>query len=119
MIRKTVLSLALILGSILMVCAGDVSGRWEGKMANPNGDDMAITFNFKVDGEKLTGAVEGPGGELPLEEGKVKGDELSFVVKLGDNSITHKGKVSGDSITLQVAGPWGESEMTLKKVTAK
>jgi hypothetical protein len=119
MIRKSVVTLFLMLGTVLAVYAADLNGRWEGKMANPNGDDIAISFTFKVDGEKLTGSVEGPAGELPLEEGKVKGDEISFVVKFGDNTINHQGKVSGDSINLKVQGPWGDSEMTLKRIADK
>ncbi len=119
MIRKSVLALFLLLGALLAVYAADLNGRWEGKMENPNGDDITITFTFKVDGEKLTGSVEGPAGELPIEEGKVKGDGISFMVKFGDNTITHQGKVSGDSINLKAQGPWGDSEMVLKRVADK
>jgi len=45
---------------------------------------MDYTFEFKVDGEKLTGkAVSSLGGESELTEGTVKGDEVSFVEMFG------------------------------------
>ncbi len=119
MTRKISIAALLVLGTVLVVYAGDLNGRWEGKMANPNGADFALTFNFKVDGDKLTGSVEGPAGELPITEGKVDGDEFSFKVKFEDNVIDHQGKVSGDTISMKVQGPWGESEMTLKRASAK
>ena len=117
--RKMSMVVLLGLAAVLTVYAGDLNGRWEGKMPNPNGDEMTITFTFKVEGEQLTGSVEGPAGDLPISEGKVKGDELSFKVELNDTAITHQGKVSGDTIALKVQGPWGDSEMTLKRVVGK
>jgi hypothetical protein len=119
MIRKMANSVLLMLGVVLTVYAGDLNGRWEGKMANPNGDEFTLIFNFKVDGDKLTGSVEGPAGELPITEGKVDGDEFSFKVKFEDNVIDHQGKVSGDAINMKVQGPWGDSEMTLKRAPTK
>ncbi|MFZ0964168.1 MAG: hypothetical protein WAO35_25155 [Terriglobia bacterium] len=98
--------------------AADVSGRWEGSISGPNGD-MQITFNFKVDGAKLTGAVESPNGDIPIEDGKVEGDHISFKTHFGDNEVKHDGTVSGDSIKLSVEGPWGKSEMTLTRPKEK
>jgi hypothetical protein len=117
--RSAALVLLLGLTSLLTVNASNLTGRWEGKMAGPDGDEMTITFTFKVEGEKLTGSVEGPAGELPISEGKVKGDEISFKVELNDTAITHQGKVSGDNIALKVQGPWGASEMALKRLAEK
>ncbi|MGD0102079.1 MAG: hypothetical protein ABSC60_17205, partial [Acidobacteriota bacterium] len=56
---------------------------------------------FKVDGAKLTGTMQGAQGEpAEITEGKVDGDNISFVVvrNMGGNEmkITYKGKVSGD-----------------------
>ena len=98
--------------------AADISGRWEGSVNGPNGD-FQLTFNFKVDGAKLTGAVETPNGNTPLEEGKVEGDHISFKTHFEDSEVKHTGTVSGDTIQLKVEGPWGESEMTLKRAKEK
>ena len=58
--------------------AADISGTWSGTMQM--GDNpLALTFVFKQDGEKLTGTVATPSGDLPLSDGKVVGDRKSVV----------------------------------------
>jgi len=98
--------------------AADIDGRWEGSMAGPNGD-IQIAFSFKADGAKLTGSVEFPNGDIPIEEGKVEGDHISFKTHVNDSEVTHEGTVSGDTIQLHVEGPWGKSEITLKRAKEK
>jgi hypothetical protein len=121
MIAGTLIAGALILGSAgfaRAAVANPVDGRWQGTMSGPNGD-ITITFNFKAEDGKLTGTVETPGGEVPISDGKVEGDKLSFNTHFMDNVIEHQGTISGDTIQLKVKGPWGESEMTLKRVAEK
>jgi hypothetical protein len=98
--------------------AADINGRWEGSVSGPNGD-FQIAFNFKVDGAKLTGTVESPNGDIPIEDGKVEGDHISFKTHFDNSEVKHEGTVSGDTIQLKVEGPWGESEMTLKRAKEK
>jgi len=99
--------------------AADITGNWTG-----SSDQFSLTFAFKQDGEKLTGTVTGPQGDpLPISDGKVQGDKLSFVVKIdmGGNSmkITHEGVIKGDEITLSTkvegGGDFGGGPMTLKR----
>ena len=58
----------LIAGTLLLLAAGaqaaDVSGKWSGDVPGRGGDTTPATFTFKVDGEKLTGSMTGPQGEL-------------------------------------------------------
>jgi hypothetical protein len=121
--EETVIRRALVTGILMVsaaaVCfAADLNGRWEGSISTPQGDAQ-IAFNFKVDGSKLTGTVESPNGEIPIEEGKVDGDKLSFKTHFNDSVINHEGTLSGDTIDLKVEGPWGESNMTLKRAEEK
>jgi len=94
--------------------AADINGRWEGTVSGPDGD-FQIAFDFKVDGAKLTGTVEGPNGEIAIDEGKVDGDHISFKTHFDDSEINHEGTVSDEVIQLKVQGPWGEWEMALKR----
>jgi len=103
--------------------AADITGNWSGTL--PMGDNpFTLTYAFKQDGEKLTGSVTGPGGEaLPLNEGKVVGDKLSFFVNvdMGGNPVrfTSEGVVKGDEISLTTksdGGPDMGGPMTLKRV---
>jgi hypothetical protein len=98
--------------------AADVNGRWEGNVSGPNGD-IQLTFNFKADGTKLTGTVETPNGEIPIDDGKLEGDHISFKTHFNDNEVNHDGTVTGDTMQLKVQGPWGGSELTLKRAKEK
>jgi hypothetical protein len=118
MIRRAMLIGAGLLLSAAVCFAADFNGRWEGSISTPNGDAQ-IAFNFKVDGTKLTGTVESPNGEIPIEDGKVDGDKISFKTHFNDSEVNHEGTLSGDTIDLKVQGPWGESEMTLKRAEEK
>ena len=58
-----------------LVGAADISGKWAGDVPGRGGDTTPATFTFKVDGDKLTGSMTGPQGEMPLQDGRVSGDQ--------------------------------------------
>jgi hypothetical protein len=118
MIRHTLIAGILTALFAAASVAADIDGRWQGSFSGPNGD-IQIAFNFKVDGAKLTGSVDTPNGSVPIDEGKVEGDHISFKTHFDNNEVNHEGTVSGDTIQLTVEGPWGKSEMTLKRAQEK
>jgi hypothetical protein len=79
----------------------DVAGKWTAAIDTQIGVQN-YTYDFKVDGEKLTGTAKSQFSESPIAEGTVKGDEISFVenLKYEDQPIrvVYKGKISGDEI---------------------
>ena len=85
-----------------LVLAADVTGKWTAQVPGRGGQTRETTFTFKVDGATLTGTVSGRQGDTPISDGKVSGDDISFVVKMsmGGNDIVvnYKGKVAGDEI---------------------
>jgi hypothetical protein len=99
--------------------ATDVTGAWTGKMVGPDGNDFQITFTFKVDGANLTGTVGGPMGDpMPITEGKVDGDKITFNVSFNGMTIKHEGVVTGDTIKLTTKAESGDfpgGEMTLTR----
>jgi hypothetical protein len=103
--------------------AADISGNWSGTMQM--GDNpFTLTYAFKQDGEKVTGTVTGPQGQpLPLNDGKVVADKVSFFVQvdMGGNpaKFISQGIVKGDEITLTTKIEGGEDfgpPMVLKRV---
>jgi hypothetical protein len=82
--------------------AADVSGKWNAQVPGRNGQVRDTTFNLKADGDKLTGTMSGPQGDVEIKDGKISGDTLSFKVNLefNGNSIVllFKGSLSGDQI---------------------
>ena len=111
---KILLIGAVVLLALTAAYAADVNGKWVAETQGRNGPTQTA-FNFKVDGAKLTGTVTLPGmmGGQPTEtaitEGKVEGDNISFVIvrKVGQNQefemkTTYKGVASGDEIKFTV-----------------
>ena len=101
MIRKALLAvLFLALGSVT-AHAADFSGKWTATVESPRGT-QTITFNFHVDGAKLTGTVTTPRGDTDIADGKIDGDNISFAQVMNFNGnefkITYTGKIDGDTI---------------------
>ena len=118
--KKVLLTAAIALFAVISSNAEGISGKWKSTFEGPQGS-MELTFNFKVDGEKLTGTVSSEMGDMEITNGKVSGNEISFDVDAMGSSITHKGKLEDEVIKLKVEMPGGEQgpdgmEMTLKKV---
>jgi hypothetical protein len=119
--------LVLFFGTIFSYAA-DVDGKWKGSFAGGQGGDaMELVFNFKADGEKLTGSITSPMGDMEITNGKIVGKELSFDVDVNGMAIKHKGTLDGDVIKLKVegmgapdgggqGGPGGSNGMELKRV---
>jgi|WetSurMetagenome_2_1015567.scaffolds.fasta_scaffold899062_1 hypothetical protein len=121
MMKKIVLSAVLLVCSLTWAFAADFNGRWEGTVTGPDGNEMKLAMVLKADGEKLTGTIESPMGEMSIVDGKIKGEDCTFVVEMGDNKYAHTGKISGDTLTIKVSipdGP-GDFEYTLKRVSGK
>ena len=100
---KTLLLSALLGLFACAAFAADVTGKWTAEVPGRGGNMQTNTFVFKADGAKLTGTLSGGrGGDVELTDGKIDGDNISFVVvrTFGDNTIkqTYKGAVSGDTI---------------------
>jgi len=107
-----------------VIYAADVSGKWTAEFDTQIGVQKYV-FDFKVDGTKLSGKATGTRGdsqqEVEIQEGKIEGDDISFVENLKfqdqDIHITYKGKVSGDEIkfTRNVAD-FASEELVAKRV---
>ena len=52
----------------------DLNGKWTGVIKTPDGNDLQVSYNFKVDGDKLSGTVESPAGQVTVDNGKIIGD---------------------------------------------
>lgn len=100
--RTFSLTSAIVLAGTLALQAADISGKWTAQVPGRDGQTRETTFNFKVEGEKLTGTTTTPGGDVPLSDGTVKGDDVAFNVVANFNGqdvkIIYKGKVAGDEI---------------------
>lgn len=112
------LLLALLLATGAL--AAEVAGKWKAEFQTPDGQTRSSIFTLQVEGDRLTGTVSSPRGEAPIQEGKVSGDEISFVVvrEFGGNEVRihYKGKVAGDELRLTVEFGERSFEMTARRV---
>ena len=103
--RLLTLTMSVVLGLLLLATpalAHDADGKWEGSVDTPMGA-IPVGFTFKTDGTALTGTSLGPDGAgIPIKNGKVDGNKISFTVDLdfGGMAITlsYVGTASPDKI---------------------
>jgi hypothetical protein len=107
--RIRIALLAVAVGLILCAPpagAADVTGKWTASFETQIGVQKYV-FDLKADGTKLTGKASfermGQKGEADLTEGKIAGDEVSFVETFDAMGtavrIEYKGKLKGDEIS--------------------
>ena len=117
MLKHILLSAGLIV--MTMLAAGDLNGRWQGKVKISDGSEIDITYNFKTEGDKLTGTVVTQWGESQIVNGKKTGDEYTFTQTFNEMVINHSGKVSGDSLFVKIERPEHDAmESIFKRVPA-
>jgi hypothetical protein len=83
--------------------AADATGKWTAQVPGRGGNTTEQTFTLKAEGTKLTGTLAGgQGGDVQITDGKVNGDDISFVVMRNFNGndikLVFKGKVSASEI---------------------
>ena len=102
--------------SISFAAAQDVTGHWTGKAM----DQYNVAYDFKVQGDTLTGKDTHPDGSVSdISNGKISTDTLSFDVPI-QGAMTHvTGKVKGDTITLSLSAQGYNLEINLKKTEEK
>jgi alpha-N-arabinofuranosidase len=114
---RTLLTAVAILPMALF--ASDITGTWKSEFDSQIGRQN-YTFTFQQDGTKLTGKANSEAGErkreAELKEGKVEGDNVSFVemLNLQDNEIriTYTGKVSADANEIKLSRAVGDIATT-------
>ena len=99
--------------------AADVTGKWAAQVPGRNGN-QDVTFTFNQSGDSLTGSMTTARGEQQISEGKVDGDNISFVISIEARGNTfkqeYKGTVAGDEIKFTRSGGRGNPiEFTAKK----
>ena len=96
----------------------DISGKWTGVIKTPDGNDLQVSYNFKVDGDKLTGTAESPAGQVTVDDGKITGNTFTFKVTVDGNDYPHSGKVYADSCGLDIDFGAQKIHTTLKRAPA-
>lgn len=120
MTLRPLLLITMLVLLATVALAADPSGKWTAQVPGRDGQTREQVYNFKAEGDKLTGTVTfGQAGETPIADGKVNGDSISFSItrEFGGNSIkwTYSGAVAGDEIKFKREGGQGPAREFVAK----
>ncbi len=120
MTTRTILVLTLVAAFATLAVAADITGKWVAQVPGRDGQAREVAYTFKVDGDKLTGSMTGrQGAEIPISDGKISGDTISFTVTMtfGDNTVkqNYTGKIVGDEIQMKREGGPGQAREFVAK----
>ena len=110
--KKTSLLAVCILLFISVGAAQDITGHWTGKVM----DQYNITYDFKVQGDSLTGKDTHYDGTVSdISNGKINADSIAYDVPI-QGAMTHvTGKLKGDVLTISFSVQGYDLSADLKK----
>jgi len=100
---------------VCMAIVADLNGKWTGSIKTPDGNELPVTYNFKVDGSKLTGTADSPQGSIPIDDGKIDGDNFTFKVTVSGTDYPHVGKMYADSCGMDIDFGGQKTHFTIKR----
>jgi hypothetical protein len=107
---------SLVLGPALAAGAAGIDGKWNATVDGGPSGPVELVFDFKAQGEKLTGSLTAAmmPAPTPLSEGSVKGEDVAFKLEImfmegaPPMVINYAGKLKGDEITFKSVFDMGQ-----------
>jgi enterochelin esterase-like enzyme len=124
--RTASIALSFLASWMFATRASAQAGRWQSQFETPIGNANYV-FDFKVDGQTLTGTAAAQIGDQPrreptaLREGKISGQNISFVEVItfqgNEIRIVYTGTIKGDEIQLKrEVGDFGSADIVVKRL---
>ena len=115
--KRNILIPIMVLCPVMVTLAAviDLPGKWSGPFTGLDGNIYTLSYNFKVDGNKLTGTADWPEGTVLIDEGKIDGADLAFKLNFDGEIIPHTGKYYKDSVAMDIVLNDKKMHFTLKK----
>ena len=115
--------IALLLGVATAAFAADVDGVWTANFDTQIGE-LNYTYTFKADGEKLSGTAKNQYGENKIEDGVIKGKDITFTETVNFQGqtivIKYTGTLDGDQINFtREVGTFATEKLVAKRQKAK
>lgn len=120
MFRKILLATLITAFACTMAFAASLDGKWTATFETQIGTQN-YTYEFHVDGDKVTGTATNDNGKTQITEGKIDGDTITFVEALNFNGnnirIEYTGKIDGDQIKFtRKVGDFATEELVAKRL---
>jgi hypothetical protein len=115
--KKMIITTAFLLCCFFagFAAIANLEGKWTGLLITDQGDEYPLLYNFKMDGDELTGTAKTPKGVLPINDGKITGNTFTFNVIISGMEIDHSGRFYGDSVGVDLSMGEARSHATLKR----
>jgi hypothetical protein len=114
MLRKILICSILFFGTVSIVSAVNLVGKWKTTITGGQQGNMDLTIVIKaVVADTLSGVFQTPGGELPMSNSKVKGDVFSFDIAFGDRKMRYECTAADEKITMKAPGRNGGEERVM------
>lgn len=97
----------------MTVLAADVSGKWVGTFTPEEGNPSEGTLILKQSGNELTGSGGPTGAEIPISDGKIEGNLVTFNIQ-HPNGMTLKISLVLDGDTLKGDATASREGQTMK-----
>nr|WP_294794791.1 hypothetical protein [uncultured Mucilaginibacter sp.] len=89
-----------------------ILGHWAGRI----NDQIDLAYDFKAEGEKITGTMTGPDGTpVPISDIVVNGNAMTFNLDIMGNKTAAKGKLNGELLTISFGFQDRDITIDLKK----
>ena len=120
MFRKIFLATLIAALACTTAFAASVEGKWKATFDTQMGTQN-YTYEFHVDGNKVTGTATNDQGQTPIAEGTLDDDTITFVEALSFNGndirIEYTGKIDGDQIKFtRKVGDFATEELVAKRL---
>src|SRR5688572_13023235 len=96
MLRLLTSTTVALLFAAVAFAQSPVTGKWEGQ--TPNG--FSIVFDLKATESTVTGTLIREETTVPIEDGKVTKNTVTFKATLNDQTESFTGEVAGDQLTV-------------------
>jgi hypothetical protein len=115
--KITITTLLACCFAVCLATIADLNGKWAAVLNGPDGNQYPLNYTFKIDGDKLTGTLETTGVTVPIDSGKVNGNNLTFSVSVNGRPYAHKGIFypAADSVGMDIDFSGAKGHTTLQR----
>jgi len=110
------------LKDIIGITAENIDGKWTGQYdPGAGGEPMNMEYTFKAEGAVLKGtSIGGANGEqIPILDGKIEGNKISFALSVDvsgqELKFNYTGELSGDKLYLNFELAGGGGSFTVER----
>jgi hypothetical protein len=113
-------SLLFAVSALLIAATVNLSGKWTATFSSDIGQQN-YTFDFRVDGSRLTGTAKSTAGESQIQDGQVTKDTIVFVENLSYNGNAIRMEYTGKIISpneiafTRKVGNYGTEQFTARR----